>query len=59
MIFQMLLGFWLFVSPFATGVDWGSDPGLSNMILGAAVVAMSLWIFLRETSPSCREEICT
>ncbi len=59
MLFQMLLGFWMFVSPFAFGVDTSTGAAVGNMVLGAVLAAVGLWILLRETSPACREEICT
>lgn len=59
MLFQMLLGFWVFVSPFAVGFDQVTAVALSDMVFGAVLVGMGLAIFLHETSPSCRQEICT
>ncbi len=59
MLFQMILGFWVFVSPFAVGFDDVTAVALSDMVFGAVLLVMGLGIFLRETSPSCRQEICT
>ena len=59
MLFQMILGFWVFVSPFAVGFDDVTAVALSDMVFGAVLLVMGLGIFLRETSPSCRQEIGT
>ena len=51
MLFQMILGFWVFVSPFAVGFDDVTAVALSNMVFGASLVVMGLGIFLRGDFP--------
>ncbi len=52
MLFQMLLGIWLLISPFAMGFKEMTGVALNNMLLGAAVSILGLGIFLYETSES-------
>ncbi len=59
MLFQMILGFWVLVSPFAVGFYGDTAVALSDIVFGTVLIIMGLAIFLHETSPSCREEICT
>ena len=42
MLFQMILGFWVFVSPFAVGFDDVTAVALSDMVFGAVLVVMGL-----------------
>lgn len=42
MIFQMLIGGWLFVSPFITGVGELSRLTILNMVLGVVTVFLGL-----------------
>lgn len=55
-IFQVLLGVWLFVSPFAFGFKELTHAALNSMIVGAGVVVTGLGSFLFEIYH--REEIC-
>jgi hypothetical protein len=55
-IFQVLLGVWLFVSPFAFGFTELTHAALNSMIVGAGVVVTGLGSFLFEIYH--REEIC-
>ena len=48
MLFQMLVGIWLFVSPFAMGFKDLTGVALNNMIFGAIVVIIGLGIYLNE-----------
>jgi hypothetical protein len=50
MVFQMLIGIWLFISPFALGFKEMTAAALNNMLLGAVVLSLGLGIFLYETS---------
>ena len=59
MLFQMILGFWVIFSPFAVGFYQETAVALSDIVFGSVLVVMGLAIFLHETSPSCRQEICT
>jgi hypothetical protein len=47
-VFQMLLGFWLFASPFAFGFTELTHTALNSMIVGAVVAVTGLGAFLFE-----------
>ena len=42
MVFQMLIGAWLFVSPFVTGFRELTGPSILNMALGVITVLIGL-----------------
>jgi len=46
--FQVLLGIWLFVSPFAIGFTELTPVALNSMIVGAVVAVSGLGAFLFE-----------
>lgn len=46
--FQVLLGIWLFVSPFAIGFTELTPVALNSMIIGAVVAVSGLGAFLFE-----------
>jgi hypothetical protein len=48
MIFQMVIGAWLFVSPFATGFRELTGPSILNMVLGIITVLLGLAVVLYE-----------
>ncbi len=47
-IFQILLGIWLFVSPFAIGFTELTPAALNSMIVGAVVAVTGVGAFLFE-----------
>ena len=55
-IFQMLLGIWLFVSPFAFGFTELTHAALNSMIIGAVVAITGVGAFLFEIIH--RQAIC-
>jgi len=55
-VFQVLLGLWLFVSPFAFGFTELTHAALNSMIVGAVVAVTGLGAFLFEIYH--REGIC-
>jgi membrane protein YdbS with pleckstrin-like domain len=55
-VFQMLLGIWLLISPFAFGFTELTHAALNSMIVGAVVAVTGLGSFLFEIYH--RREIC-
>ncbi len=55
-IFQVILGIWLFISPFVIGFTELTPAALNNMIVGAVVALTGLGAFLFEIYH--RWEIC-
>jgi hypothetical protein len=55
-IFQVLLGIWLFVSPFAFGFTELTHAALNSMVVGAIVAVTGLVAFLFEVYH--RQDIC-
>ena len=49
LIFQMLIGIWLFIQPLTLGFNI-TGVGFSDMLLGAVVAIVGLGAFLHETS---------
>lgn len=56
MVFQMLLGVWLFVSPFVFGFTELTPETFNSMIVGSIITISGLGAFLFEHYH--REEIC-
>ncbi len=52
MILQMLIGVWMFVSPYALGFKDLTGAAFNNMLFGVIVVLLGLGVFLYETSQS-------
>lgn len=48
MAFQMLVGIWLFVAPFALGFKELTGAAVNNMIFGASVFILGLGVSLYE-----------
>jgi hypothetical protein len=46
MIFQVVLGIWLIVSPFVLGFRELTKMTINDMILGAIVVILGFWVAL-------------
>jgi len=46
-VFQLLVGIWMFVSPFVFGFG-DTDFGINNMIFGAIVVILGVWAVFYE-----------
>ena len=47
MVFQILVGIWMFISPFVFGVG-ETHLGTNNMIFGAIVVILGVGLFFYE-----------
>ena len=55
MVFQVLSGIWLFISPFVMGYKEMTDVAMNNMVVGAFVVILGLGVSLHEYH---REAFC-
>ena len=55
-VFQILLGIWLFISPFAFGFTELTNAALNSMIVGVVVAITGLAAFLFEAFH--RQDIC-
>ncbi len=50
MILQMIIGIWLFISPFVMEFREMTAIALNDMLLGAVVIALGLGVFLYESA---------
>ncbi len=48
MILQVLIGIWLFISPFVMGYKEMMDVAINSMVFGAIVVILGLGVSLHE-----------
>ena len=42
MIFQVLVGIWLIISPYVLGFHWGTGMTIDNLVFGAIVVILGI-----------------
>lgn len=48
MLFQILIGIWLFISPFMMGFKEMTEVAINSLVLGAVVVILGLGVSLHE-----------
>jgi len=53
LVFQILIGIWMFISPFVFGFG-ETDFGVNNMIFGGVVVILGVGVYLLRSEPRAK-----